>query len=289
MKRIVRHFCELPSAVRKPLWRFLHYWLMRFDQDRNSLFLNYGYAQSNGEPFGLALTPEELPHQNSIQLYHHLTLGCGLRNRRVLEVGCGRGGGAAFLARQQGPVEYVGLDIAAGTIAFCNRLYQVKGLSFMVGEAESIPFTEGRFDVVINVESARCYGNLGEFFREVFRVLEPGGWFLMADMIRKEDVEGVEELASETGFETVRKDDIREKVILALETDSQQRKKLIDARVPGFLRRGFYEFAGIVGSDRYNAFVNGEFHYLSFTMRKPSQPPRPPGQPNREPQRGESP
>lgn len=268
MRQIVQHYCELPKAVRKPLWRILHYWLMRFDRDRDSLFLNYGYAQTNGAPSKLVLTPEEEPHRSSIQLYHHLTWGYGLENRRVLEVGCGRGGGAAYLARHQSPAEYIGLDIAAGTVAFCNGFHRVPGLSFIQGEAESLPFPEGRFDVVINVESARCYGNLGRFFREVFRVLEPGGRFLFADMMRGGDVERTDGLLLEAGFETIRKDDILENVVLALEQDSRSKQALIDARVPGFLRRGFYEFAGIVNSDRFNAFANGDFHYLSYTLRR---------------------
>jgi len=268
MRRIVQHFCELPKPLRKPLWRTLHYWLTRFDRDRTSLFLNYGYAHTNGGPSHLAMTPEEEPHRNSVQLYHHLTRDCGLQDKRVLEVGCGRGGGAAYLARQQRPTEYIGLDIAPGTIALCNHLYRIPGLSFVEGEAEALPFHEDRFDVVINVESARCYGNLGSFFREVLRVLEPGGWFLFTDMFKRGDVEEARARLADTGFETIREDDIRENVILAMERDSESRKELIDARVPVFLRRGFHEFAGVVDSDRFNAFVTGDFHYLSFTLRK---------------------
>lgn len=268
MKRIVEHFCELPRASRKPLWRFLHFWLMRFDRDRRSLFLNYGYASPDRGPSDLNLTPEELPDQHAIQLYQHLTRACHLKERRVLEVGCGRGGGGAFLARRQKPTEFVGLDIAAGTIAFCNRNYGVPGLSFTVGEAEALPFPDGRFDVVLNVESARCYGDLGAFFKETQRVLEPGGWFLFADMFRRGDAEEARRLLSKVGFETVHEVDIQSNVILALQKDSRAKKALIDARVPAFLRRGFYEFAGIEGSDRYQSFVNGDFQYLSFTLRK---------------------
>jgi SAM-dependent methyltransferase len=160
------------------------------------------------------------------------------------------------------------LDIAPGTVAFCNRFHRVPGLSFIQGEAEALPFPKGRFDVVINVESARCYGNLGRFFREAFRALEPGGRFLFADMMRGGDVERTDGLLSEAGFETLRKDDILENVILALERDSHSKQALIDARVPGFLRRGFYEFAGIVNSNRFNAFVNRDFHYLSYELRR---------------------
>jgi len=265
---LAENYCDLPRRVRKPLWRFLHSLLRRFDSDHSSLFLNYGFAPGNGAPPGLAPDPAEERHRNSIQLYHHVTEGAPLEGARVLEVGCGRGGGAAFLARARKPTEYVGLDISAATTAFCNRTHRVPGLSFVRGAAERLDFPPERFDVVVNIESARGYGDLEAFFRGVFRVLRPGGHFLFADVFKRGTVERARALLQDSGFRTLRALDIRENVVRAMAEDSPSRRALIDSRVPPFMRRGFYEVAATTNSRRFQAFVDGDLGYWSFSLSK---------------------
>lgn len=245
---------------------------MRYDNGETTTHLNYGYVPAREDEVELPLLPSEEPHRNSIRLYHHVTRSCDLAGKRVLEVGCGRGGGAAFLTRFWKPAEYVGLDVDDGTTAFCNRIHKVPGLTFVTGDAEDLPFSDARFHAVVNVESARCYGRVERFFQEAFRVLEPGGWFLFADIFKRKDVEGARELLGGVGFMDITETDIRENVILAMEQDSGFRRRLIDARVPPFLRKAFYEFAGVEGSDRVAAFREGDFQYRSFIMQKPTAP-----------------
>ena len=49
------------------------------------------------------------------------------------------------------------------------------GLDFVHGDAESLPFSDGSFDAVINVEASHAYPRLTRFLEEVVRVLRPGG------------------------------------------------------------------------------------------------------------------
>jgi SAM-dependent methyltransferase len=258
--------------LRKPLWRFFHYVLSGYDPDRSTVFLNYGYADLCGGSPDLVLAPEEEKDRNSIQLYNQVTRGVSLENARVLEVSSGRGGGAAFLARRHKPAEYIGVEIASSTVAFCNRRHRVPGLSFIAGNAERIPFPTASFDVVVNIESARVYPDVGLFFREAARVLKQGGRFLFADVFKGSQADQARLLLAQTGFETLHETDIRENVILALRQDSPAKKALIDARVPDFLRQGFYEISGVVGSNRFEAFINGDFDYWNFSLRKPGHP-----------------
>jgi ubiquinone/menaquinone biosynthesis C-methylase UbiE len=51
----------------------------------------------------------------------------------------------------------------------------VTGLDFVHGDAESLPFSDGSFDAVINVEASHAYPRLTRFLEEVVRVLRPGG------------------------------------------------------------------------------------------------------------------
>ena len=56
-------------------------------------FMNYGYAPLSAE---LAGTPE--PEKYCLQLYRRLLGDADLRGKKVVEVSCGRGGGAAHVA-----------------------------------------------------------------------------------------------------------------------------------------------------------------------------------------------
>lgn len=282
---LAENCCELPAGARKPLWRFLHYLLRRFDQDQSNLFLNYGFAHPHGSSSALDLGPEEEKDRNAIQLYHHVTRDAPLEDAAVLEVGCGRGGGAVFLTRRRRPAEYVGLDISGATTAFCNRFHRAPGLTFLRGQAERLPFSPGRFDVVVNIESARCYGDLAAFFEGAFRVLKPGGHFLFADVLRRGTVGRARGLLRDAGFLTLRASDIRENVIRAMHQDSPSRRALIESRVPRFMRRGFYEVSATTNSRRFRAFVNRELTYWSFHLRKPGAPGQSPS-PVREGERG---
>ena len=63
-------------------------------------FMNYGYAPLSAE---LAGTAE--PEKYCLQLYRHLLGDADLRGKKVVEVSCGRGGGAAHVAATYQPRE----------------------------------------------------------------------------------------------------------------------------------------------------------------------------------------
>ena len=268
MKKLVEHYCDLPQSIRPALWRVWHDVLNLVDAGYSKVFLNYGYASPNGEFDDLILQERDVPDRYGIQLYQHLTRGTSLENASVLEVGCGRGGGASFLARYRKPKEYVALDISGRLVAHCSRFHRVQGLTFMCGSAVHLPFSAGRFDAVVNVESARCYSNIGAFFQETHRVLKPGGFFFFTDMIKNKDVKHTHELLQKPGFDIIRQKDIRENVVLALQLDAATRKQVIDERVPAWLRNAFYEFAGVEGSKRFQAFSSNEMQYRSYVLQK---------------------
>ena len=263
----VENYCDLPRMVRKPLWQVWHKLLIRFDKEGAVNFMNYGYSGLNGEK-KIFLYEEDEMNRYCIQLYDRVVRNNDLKDKDVLEVGSGRGGGASYVTRYYSPNSYTGLDISDGLINFCNGYYISRGLKFTRGAAENQPFGENAFDVVLNVESARCYGSLNTFFREVNRVLKPGGHFLLADMIKKEEVPEMHDKLQQEGFHIKSKANITGNVIHALDRDSHRRVKLITALAPSFLRRAFMQFAGTTGTSRYDSFVNGKYEYWVYALKK---------------------
>jgi arsenite methyltransferase len=106
---------------------------------------------------------------------------------RVLDVACGNGAAAFFLAEHFG-CHVVGIDYSSQHVAGARQLAAAKGLSpliqFESGDAESLPFSDGTFDAVI-CECAFCtFPNKAGAAREFERVLGPRGRVGLSDITR---------------------------------------------------------------------------------------------------------
>ena len=98
----------------------------------------------------------------------------------LLDVGCGTGPVVELLAKKYPEKHFIGLDITPAMI----EVAQSKGLSnaeFMVGDAENLPFGDGRFDAVLCSNSFHHYPHPERFFSEAARVLRPGGRLILRD------------------------------------------------------------------------------------------------------------
>ncbi len=267
MINVVDNYCEFPTVMRRPMWQIWHKLLIRFDKDSTVNFMNYGYHGLNGDP-KLQLKEADETNRYCIQLYDQVVNSVDLKNKRVVEVGSGRGGGADYISRYYEPKSYTGVDISSGVIEFCNKNYNVPGLSFVQGRAEKIPLDSSCADALVNVESARCYSDITLFFDEVHRILKPGGKFCFADMIEKDDVQDIRDKLSDRGFLLLREKEITPNVAKGLELDSQRREGQIQNKIPGLLQKSFGKFAGVKGTKRFDSFSNGKFEYWSFVLEK---------------------
>ncbi len=258
----------LPFLVRL-VTRLNYGYISRIDRRAELLCINYGYHDDayDGQPLELSTALQS--HRYQLQLYDHIARAIDWSGREALEVGSGRGGGAGYVAGRYAPRSYIGLDLARGATDFCNRYYSVPGLSFENGNAESLPFPDERFDIVLNVESALDYPRVERFFAEVARVLKPGGHFLYADIRYWEEMVIWRQQLAALGLEPVSEEDITPQVRRALDLDYERKLRLVAAHVPRMLRAHFGYFAGLTGAGLYRDRPrNGTRIYLNFVFRK---------------------
>jgi ubiquinone/menaquinone biosynthesis C-methylase UbiE len=238
-------------------------------KDEDVAFLNYGYAPLDGSPMALALEQSDEADRYSIQLYYRVAGATDLSGKNVLEIGCGRGGGASFIARYLGPTSMTAVDLSPRAVRYCQRRHQVRNLKFLEGDAENLQLPSASFDAVVNVESSHCYPSFERFLGEVARVLRPGGMFLFADLRARHDVVQTREQLRQR-FAVVEEEAITPNVVRALDLDSDRRRALIRKRTPKLLHKHLQTFASVNGTPVFDAFRSGTLQYVRFVLQKPA-------------------
>jgi ubiquinone/menaquinone biosynthesis C-methylase UbiE len=257
------------------LWQFLaQLWypvLTRLSLRHDPIsFLNYGYASGEATSASLHLEDIDEIDRVCIQLYDHLTHGIALGGRKILEVSCGHGGGASYLARYLKPDSVHGIDRNPHAIRLCKQRHKVPGLTFSCGNAMSLKFARDSFDTVVNVEASHCYPDLSRFFREVGRVLRPGGYFLYADFRQTDpDHALLHRQVQASQLEYIRQENISSDVVRAMALNNDRYLQTIRRLVPRPLRKAAMSFAGLKGSGIYRALESGKSVYFFYVLRKP--------------------
>ncbi len=254
------------DIVRNAIWRLWYPFLTRRLKSEDVLFLNYAFETD--PPVGLKLEPADEANRACIQLYHHVASQVELRGKVVLEVSCGHGGGASWIARTLQPESYTGLDLNLAGIRFCRQHHRVAGLGFVQGDAQKLPFPDGSFDVVLNVEASHCYPDFPGFLAEVARVLRPGGHFLYADFRFSDGLSAWDAAIAAAPMEIVRSCDIRDEVLRGMNCNAARSGALIRDRLPRFLQSLGRDFAGVPGSRVYEALKSGGLSYRSWCFRR---------------------
>jgi ubiquinone/menaquinone biosynthesis C-methylase UbiE len=280
MMRTLDLIYSLSPSVGRMLVKLWYRYMTHLDKDAEMVFMNYGYApigndegRSANDEAGtgtaaLKLRLEDEGNRYCIQLYHHVASGVDLKGRDVLEIGCGRGGGASYVARYLGPRSVTGMDLAPNAIEFCRRHHAADCLHFVCGDAVALPFEGASFDAVISIESSHCYSSMREFLSEVRRVLRPGGHLLLADRRDRKGAETLRAQLRRSGFRILSERRITPNILRALDLDNERRMALIHRGVPGLWRKLFKQFAATPGTSMYESFRKGHWEYLSFVLRR---------------------
>ena len=227
--------------------------------------MNYGYYN---EELDIALDKDDELERYPIQLYHHLCIQVELKDKVIVEVGSGRGGGANFIARYHKPKLITGVDLSPNAVSLCNKSYNLDNLNFLVGDSAKLPFEDNSVDVIFNVESSHCYPSIPDFISEVCRVLKPGGYFLYCDLVIDSDLDDHLNKLKNNILSDLNYIDITENIIKASELMTDDRNNIINKVNSSFLRKVLKSFASVKGSKIYKSFVNRHYRYISLVTQK---------------------
>jgi len=233
------------------------------------LFFNYGFWQPGLDDSWIA--PRDDRYRHHLHLVRHVLAGADLRGQTVLEVGCGRGGNCYYLSRYSEAARVVGVDVCAPNLALARQNCNLQRVELLAGDAQQLPFADGSFDVVLNLESSHCYGQFDQFLAEVARVLKPSGLFCFADLwnvdVLELDWQAREGSLKNSSLKVIAEENISEQVFQAMGhrgSISEQLDALVVAKSQSLIERINRGVRALRAG-----LATGDYSYRLWRLRKP--------------------
>ncbi len=162
LKRQIKEFYDASSGLWEQIW---------------GEHMHHGYYGATGKE-------KKNRRQAQIDLIEEFLNWGGVgQAEQILDVGCGIGGSSLYLA-QKFNARAVGITLSPVQASRATQRAQEAGLAtevqFQVADALDMPFADDTFDFVWSMESGEHMPDKEKFLAECYRVLKPGGTFLMA-------------------------------------------------------------------------------------------------------------
>ncbi|CAF0780319.1 unnamed protein product [Adineta steineri] len=197
-----------------------------------------------------------------------------LTDQNILEVGCGRGAGAAWCVRTYASRSYVGIDPSQDVINLCEKCYSIiPRLSFMIADPEThLPLQNESMNVVLSIETTNLFDEIEvvkKFVGEITRVLTPNGYLLWCGLC---NVDGssvlIDYLTENHAFIIDEKVNITRNVLHALDIQNKSHADFIERYIQPADQEYCRLFAGLPGTPLYDNMQQGRAEYRRVVFRK---------------------
>jgi len=205
----------------------------------------------------------------------------GIADHDVLEIGCGNGVQAIYLASTHHPKSYHGIDVYPPHVKYARDAAAWSGApaSFAEDDAQQLAtISDASADAILCVESAHHYPDKVAFLNQVRRVLRPGARFAIAELVSLSGAPSLYHRLTNThcwterqwrdsitkaGLEITTVDDVTDKLLAGLST--------VNDALPGAAgaKAWLSRLAGHRLVKQYRDELAGNIRYLIFTACRP--------------------
>ncbi len=137
-------------------------------------FFNYGY-------WGESTSDQKSASENLMRI---LLSYPPEKKGTILDVACGKGASTAYLQQLYSPAEITAINISEKQLESAKK--NAPGSTFIVMDGAALDFEDGSFDTVLCVEAVFHFNSRVNFIKEALRVLKPGGFLLLTDILLSE-------------------------------------------------------------------------------------------------------
>jgi len=265
-----------------------------FSVDSYYRALNKSLARVGGEytmlhyPYFISEEDSFLQGQKNLT-DHCLSLAGPLEGLNTLEVGCGNGIQAMYVLEKFKPATVTGIDLNNANIEIALSEKERRKLDrvfFRTDDSQKLETVSANsLQFIYSIESAFHYPDKAAFLRQVYRCLEPGGKFVLADLVLNEkrsrgirkawkkklvlhhwDVNEYMLTLKESGFRDIVSEDITEKVIKGFLNYPRWFKQLIKRN---WLGDHIFKLFYLINLKWYIYLLRKRRRYLLFCAGKP--------------------
>jgi ubiquinone/menaquinone biosynthesis C-methylase UbiE len=165
-----------------------------FDEDEKwFIFMNDGYCPLDEDEYPIDFNDIHLTEKYKIwkyQVYMYKLLLESIeidyqssKNKNILDMSCGRGGGLSFYSDYYQFRNLIGVDLNPNNIKFSKSHLDKPNVKFLTSSSNHIPTKDNCLDIITSVEASSYYHVTGfnNFVNEVYRTLKPNGIYVRSD------------------------------------------------------------------------------------------------------------
>lgn len=157
--------------------------------EEDGIFMNDGFTPLNAyelptDFIDLNLSKKYKQWKYQVYMYRVLLNKINIRpvnskNKSLLDVGCGRGGGLSFYKDYYNFSRLVGVDLNPTHIKISQS--HTEDIEFITASATNIPLEDKSFDIITAVETSPYYDPFEDYVKEVDRLLKDDGIYVRAE------------------------------------------------------------------------------------------------------------
>jgi len=123
-----------------------------------------------------------LQNEVAARVFERLSL-MRIQPKQILDVGCGTGHCSRLLRDHFSKAKVFGIDIAPGMIEFAKQQQSLfRKINYQVADADKLPFEDNSFELVFSNLTIQWLPDLAHTFKELNRVLKPGGLLIFSTL-----------------------------------------------------------------------------------------------------------